>query len=104
MIHYSVVSQLLSTFTSQPNLGDNRAWNVIFLNIRGNNYADKWKALMDKIEERNCSVFCIQETKREHFDNSYIKKFSPKRFDKFAFSPSRGTPGGLLVGWNSKVF
>lgn len=28
--------------------------------------------------------------KREQFDMSYVKKFAPRRFDKFAFSPSRG--------------
>ncbi len=48
--------------------------------------------------------FCLQETKRSSFDHSYIKKFAPKRFDKFAFSPSVGASGGILVGWNSSVF
>jgi hypothetical protein len=43
-------------------------------------------------------------TKRSSFDHSYIKKFAPKRFDKFAFSPSVGASGGIFVGWNSSIF
>ena len=33
-----------------------------------------------------------------------IKSFCPKRFDSFAFSPSLGASGGILVVWNSSIF
>jgi hypothetical protein len=56
------------------------------------------------LEESNCAVYCIQETKREHFDHSFIKKFAPKRYDQFAFSPSQALSGGIILGWNSSIF
>jgi hypothetical protein len=28
-----------------------------------------------------------------------IRKLAPKRFNKFAYSPSQGALGGILVGW-----
>lgn len=34
----------------------------------------------------------------------YIKKLAPKRFNKFAYAPSVGASGGILVGWNSSIF
>jgi hypothetical protein len=38
------------------------------------------------------------------FDWCLIHKFCPKMFDWFAFSPSVGATGGILVIWNSLVF
>jgi hypothetical protein len=32
------------------------------------------------------------------------KKLAPKRFNKFAFSPSVGNSGGILMGWNNSIF
>jgi hypothetical protein len=42
----------------------------------------------------------LQETKRQAFDPSTIRKMIPKRFNKFAFSLSQGASGGILIGWN----
>jgi exonuclease III len=79
-------------------------WHVLCWNIQGINTTGKWDAVREKIEESSCSVICLQETKREHFDTSYIKKFAPRRFDKFDYIPSLGASGGLLVIWNSTIF
>jgi hypothetical protein len=81
-----------------------RNWNILNWNIRGLNSKDKCNAIKEKIEESSCAVFCIQETKRDHFDHSFIKKLAPKRFNKFEFSPSVGASGGILVGWNNSIF
>lgn len=81
-----------------------RSWHILCWNIRGINASKKWDAVRDKIEESSCSVICLQETKREHFDISFIRKFAPRRFDKFDFIPSAGASGGILVVWNSVVF
>lgn len=78
-------------------LMNSRAWNVLCWNVRGINDSDKWDAIRNKIEERNASIFCLQATKREVFDIQYIRKFAPRRFDKFDFSPSSGASGGILV-------
>lgn len=46
----------------------------------------------------------FQETKCSSFDFRYIRSFCPKRFDSFAYSPSVGASGGILIVWNSAVF
>ncbi|KAJ1279024.1 hypothetical protein BS78_04G123900 [Paspalum vaginatum] len=79
-------------------------WNTLSWKIRGINSQPKWDAIKRKIEERACSIFCIQETKREHFDIRYIRNFAPKRIDCFDFIPSQGASGGILLVWNSSVF
>jgi hypothetical protein len=33
-----------------------------------------------------------------------IRKFCPKRYNNFAYSPSRGASGGIIVLWNASVF
>jgi hypothetical protein len=35
---------------------------------------------------------------------SYVRKFAPRRFDKFDYIPSVGASGGILVIWNSAIF
>jgi exonuclease III len=57
---------------------------------------EKRLAVYNKIEESNCSVICLQETKCEIFDHSFIRSFCPKRFDIFVFVPSSGASGGIL--------
>lgn len=58
----------------------------------------------EKIDESGCAVVCLQETKRDHFDASFIRKFAPKRLDQFDFVPSVGQSGGLLILWSSSTF
>uniref|UniRef100_A0A8R7QBN0 Endonuclease/exonuclease/phosphatase domain-containing protein n=1 Tax=Triticum urartu TaxID=4572 RepID=A0A8R7QBN0_TRIUA len=78
----------------------NTNWNILNWNIRGINSKDKWTAISNKIEESGCAILCLQETKKENFDASYIKNFCPRRINKFEFTPSVGASGGLLVAWN----
>ena len=73
-------------------------------NIRGLNADDKQLALYNKIVESGCALACIQETKKEDFDRSFIKKCCPRQFDSFAFAPSVGASGGILVVWKSSIF
>ena len=86
------------------NTNTRKTWNILNWNIRGINSDDKCNALRLKLDESNCAIYCIQETKRENFDHSFIRKFAPKRFDQFAYSPSQGNSGGILIGWNSSIF
>ena len=81
-----------------------RNWNILCWNICGINASEKWDAVRDKIEESASSVICLQETKKETFDIGFIRKFAPRRFDRFDFIPSVGAFGGILVLWNSVVF
>uniref|UniRef100_A0A0A8XS12 Endonuclease/exonuclease/phosphatase domain-containing protein n=1 Tax=Arundo donax TaxID=35708 RepID=A0A0A8XS12_ARUDO len=60
----------------------NRNWNILNWNIRGLNSDDKCKAVRANIEESNCAVLCIQETKNELIDNSYMKKLAQKKIQQ----------------------
>lgn len=37
-------------------------------------------------------------------DHSKIRKWAPKRFNQFAYQPSQGQSGGILVGWAGSMF
>ena len=73
-------------------------------NVRGLNSEIRQREVRGKIEESECSVICLEETKCESFDWKFLRKFRPKRFDRFAFSPSIGASGGILVLWISSIF
>ena len=77
-----------------------RNWRVLCWNVRGLNSEDRQRDVRAKIEESKCSIICLQETKVEHFDLRSIRAFFLRRFDRFAFSPSVGASGGILVIWN----
>jgi hypothetical protein len=81
-----------------------RKWKVLCWNVRGLNSDKHQRALRSKIEESQCSIICIEETKYEYIDHKLIRKFCPKRFDNFVYSPSVGAFGGILIIWNSSIF
>ena len=81
-----------------------RKWKVLCWNVRGLNSETRQNEVRAKIDESECAIICLQETKCESFDWKLIRKFCPKRFDCFAISPSVGASGGILVLWNSSVF
>lgn len=66
----------------------NRSWNILNWNVRGINSSIRWNDLRQKIDESSCCVISLQETKRDIFDQSYIKNFCHKRFNQFAYLPS----------------
>ncbi|KAG2577604.1 hypothetical protein PVAP13_6NG193309 [Panicum virgatum] len=82
----------------------NRSRNILCWNVRGINSQEKWDSIRNKIDESSCAVVCLQETKREHFDMQYIRKFAPRCLDKYDFVPSSGSSGGLLMLWSSSTF
>jgi exonuclease III len=81
-----------------------RSINVLVWNIRGINSQAKWDALRDKIYETSPSIVCLQETKRESFNSSYLRKFCPRFLNLFEFAPSVGASGGLIIIWNGNLF
>jgi exonuclease III len=78
---------------------NNRDWTILCHNIRGTNSERKWNAIRNNIQSSGCDIVCLQETKRENFDLTYIRKFCPRTFDKFTFIPSQGNSGGTMVIW-----
>lgn len=68
----------------------NRVWKILSHNVWGINGQEKWNSLRNKIKETCCDIICLQETKCEHFEQSYLRKFCPRHYDKFYSHPSIG--------------
>jgi exonuclease III len=79
-------------------------WNVLTWNVRGINSAWKWVPVKNKIADASCDIVCLQETKKENVDLSFIRKICPQALDAFEFLPSTGASGGILIAWKSSVF
>ena len=82
----------------------NRQWNILNWKVRGINTQTRWDDLRARIEESNCGIICIQETKRDNFDLHFLRNFSPRRFNQFAYSPSASSSGGIITIWNGSLF
>lgn len=80
------------------------SWNILCWNARDLNSDVKCLALRNKVDVSGCSIICLQETKKESFDHSFIRKCCPRRFDKFEFIPSIGASGGIIIIWCSSQF
>jgi hypothetical protein len=76
-------------------------WSVLSHNVRRINSSVKWNGIRCAIRESGCDVICLQETKKELFDATYLKNFCPNHFDSFAFVPSVGNSGGSIIIWKS---
>lgn len=81
-----------------------RNWNIVSWNVRGINSVTRWNAIRSKIMEFKCDVLCLQETKRETFNETYLRSFCPTNFNQFNFVPSNGNSGGLVTIWNKDKF
>jgi hypothetical protein len=88
---------------TQP-INEKREWVVLCHNIRGISSESKWNSIRNKIHETKCDIMCLQETKRESFDQAYLRKFVPKSFVSFSFIPSVGNSGGTLICWKGCNF
>lgn len=85
-------------------MNNTKSWNILSWNVREINSQPKWDHIRNKISKCAASIICLQETKRDSFDQAYISKFCPRRINKFAFFPSVGASGGLLIYWEDGVF
>ena len=85
------------------NLNMEKEWAILNWNIRGLNDPKKWSAIRNKIEESQCAILCIWETKRESIDSGYLHNFCPRRLNNFEFLPSVGAFSGLLIAWNEHI-
>jgi exonuclease III len=51
----------------------NRSWQILCWNIRGLNDSNKWDVVRSKVEESACVVFCLQETKKQDVDSTFVR-------------------------------
>jgi exonuclease III len=77
---------------------------ILCWNVRGINSQIKLTTIRSKILETNCEIIYLQETKRENFDQIFIRQFFPSTFDRFKFIPSVGASGGTIMIWKSSRF
>jgi exonuclease III len=94
---------LLQFHTFFPMTNTNN-WNIMDWNIRGINSQDRWNDIRQRFDETNCNIICLQETKRENFDQAYLRNFCPKNLNQFAYTPSVGNSGGIITVWNGNLF
>jgi exonuclease III len=72
-------------------------WNILNWNVQGLNSDDKRNAIRAKLEESACSIFCLQETKSQHFDHLFYQKDGAQKI--------RGKcSGGIFMGWCGAIF
>ena len=76
-------------------------WSVLSFNVRGINSVVKGNGIHCAIRDSRCDIVCLQETKKEFFDRTDLRKFCPNSLDVFAFVPSVGNSGGFITVWNS---
>lgn len=69
-------------------------------------YWSRWKTSSSSFSYWKLWLFdhLLAVNKMQSFWYSYLLKFCPRRFDKFAFVPSIGNSGCLLVIWNNTMF
>jgi exonuclease III len=46
----------------------NRKWRILCWNVRGLNSENRQRAVRSKIDESDCNIICLQETKCDTFD------------------------------------
>lgn len=62
-------------------------------NVRGLNSDTKWNSIRDKIVKSNSEIVCLQETKKEAFNISFIKKSALKALIALSLSLQLGPLG-----------
>lgn len=85
-------------------MNTNRLWKVLCWNVRGVNSEKKWNSIRDEVTESRSDIICLQETKKEVIDQTFIRNICPQGFDSFVYKPSVGASGGILVAWKGASF
>lgn len=75
--------------------------NIITCNIRGLRRPAKWFLVMDFLNMHFVEVCYIQELKLEEITISTWREIGGSHLDQFAYVPTRGSAGGIIMGWNS---
>ena len=73
-------------------------------NCQGLGRDSKFDFLREIIREEKIDFVGLQETKKEHFNDSLLSSLAGSKLFAWFSSPPNGRSGGLLVGFNSEVF
>lgn len=72
-------------------------------NVRGLNSPARRAAVSVFVSHNDVCMICLQETKMSVFDLNLVKEICGASFSGFAYSPSDGASGGLLIAWADDV-
>uniref|UniRef100_A0A8R7U2Y7 Endonuclease/exonuclease/phosphatase domain-containing protein n=1 Tax=Triticum urartu TaxID=4572 RepID=A0A8R7U2Y7_TRIUA len=77
--------------------------NFLVWNVRGLNSPARRAAVSVFVSHNDVCMICLQETKMSVFDLNLVKEICGASFSGFAYSPSDGASGGLLIAWADDV-
>ena len=73
---------------------------VMCWNVRGLGDESKCNVVRNVIKESRCDVVCLQETKLNERNLSYVLRVLPSFFNRQVVSiDARGSAGGVLIAW-----
>ena len=78
--------------------------NCLSLNIQGASCLDKRGWVKSLCHKFKINVLAVQETKMELIDFLVVRSFWGNASFCYAYSPSRGNAGGILVIWDQNRF
>ena len=78
-------------------------FDILSWNVRGLNMAARCLAVHETIAANTCHIACLQETKLQHIDDGLARFLGAYKLSCFAYKPSVGTKGGILILWNDVV-
>lgn len=81
----------------------NRSIEIISWNVRGLNVAARCLLVNERIAATPCHIACLQETKLSNINTSLALFLGAYKLNAFAYKPSNGTRGGILLLWNENV-
>jgi exonuclease III len=78
--------------------------DYIYWNIKGINSQTRWDDMYKKIAESKCNIICLEETKREHFDHTYLRNSILEHLHIFPMFHLLAISGGLITIKNGSMF
>ncbi|XP_039116779.1 uncharacterized protein LOC120252722, partial [Dioscorea cayenensis subsp. rotundata] len=76
---------------------------VVVSNVRGLGRPSKRFLVKDSLLLHRALVCCIQESKLDSVTPAIWRSVGGNHFDDYCWSPSHGSSGGMIIGWNSST-
>lgn len=78
---------------------------ILCQNVCGLNAPAHRTTVRKIVDDSNCTTVCLQESKLANVDDTIIREVLwPKFVDQYAFLPTAGTRGGIIIAASSGSF
>ena len=77
---------------------------ILSWNIRGLGSSSKRREIGNIVRRYKCDVLILCETKLDSLSQPLLRNISRGRPNKWEFLPFQGTSGGILIGWDARLF